>query len=747
MKRFFLFLAGALTIATAQAEGEDSLSLYHLQQIEIKGTRATKSTPVAYDNLSQEELTRNAYGTDMPSVLALTPSMIATNETGIGIGGTSMRLRGTDATRLNVTINGVSMNNPDSHAMYWYDTPDLISAVGSVQVQRGAGLSTNGTGAFGGSVSMTTAPLSSEFEGEASLSYGSYNTQKQAVGISSGLMGGHWAVDARLTHIGSDGYIDRGATDLKSYLLQGAYYNGNTVLKLLSFGGKAKTYLTYNGVTKEDMVLYGRRYHDSGQYYTSDGPFTLTDGSTVAYYDDQTDNYLQLNNQLLLSHRFNNHWSLSAVAFYTYGYGYYKQYKDDASLIEYGLTKDYEAEGDLIREKLMRNHLGGVQGVANYTSDRLDLSFGASWSYYTCPHWGELDWVEGVSNDKISNRWYDNDVEKHDGNLFARASWQAHDRLRLFADLQYRYVSYKAWGVNDNYDWTTEAMQPIDVDKEYHFFNPRVGLNWNASERSSFFLSAAIAQKEPTRGDFTDRYRFAEADSYPTSEKLYDLELGYTYTAPRLSLGINLYYMYYKDQLVKTGQINDSYDALNINVPDSYRRGVELSMAWRVASWLTASANATFSENKIKNYVDKVVDYALEGDVAGAYDYLVTEMGDTQISYSPNVMASWSLDLHHRGFAAVLTGRYVGEQYFTNFENDAMKLDSYCVSDLDLSYTFSTRRAKSVRIGATIYNLFNTSYESNGYGWSEAYEGERTDHAYYFPQAPLHVLANVTIKF
>ena len=205
--------------------------------------------------------------------------------------------------------------------------------------------------------------------------------------------------------------------------------------------------------------------------------------------------------------------------------------------------------------------------------------------------------------------------------------------------------------------------------------------------------------------------------------------------------------MYYKDQLVKTGQINDNYDALNINVPDSYRRGVELSLAWKAASWLTASANATFSENKIKNYIDKVVDYALEGNVAGAYDYLVTEMGDTQISYSPNVMASWSLDFHHKGFAAVLTGRYVGEQYFTNFENDNMKLDSYCVSDLDLSYTFSTRRAKSVRIGATIYNLFNTLYESNGYGWSEAYEGERSDYAYYFPQAPLHVLANVTIKF
>lgn len=750
MKRFFLLSAvGALMLGAtaAKAEGDDSLRLYHLQQIEVRATRATTSTPVAYTDISGETLTRNSYGTDIPTLLALTPSMIATNETGIGIGGTSMRLRGTDATRLNVTINGVAMNNPDSHAMYWYDTPDLISAVGTVQVQRGAGVSTNGTGAFGGAISMTTAPLSTAFEGSASLSYGSYNTQKQAIGLSSGLLNGRWAVDARFTHIGSEGYIDRAATDLCSYFVQGAYYHGNTVVKLLSFGGKAQTYLTYNGVTKEDMALYGRRYHDSGQYETSDGPFLLADGTKVAYHDDETDNYLQLNNQLLMTHRFNDRWAFNTTLFYTYGYGFYKQYKDDATLLEYGLTDDPSIEADLIREKLMRNHMGGIQSAASYTSERLDLSFGGSWSLYTCPHWGELDWVDGMESKQLAGRWYDNDVDKQDANLFARASWQVHDQLRLFADLQYRYVHYKAWGVNDNYDWSSEAMQPIDVDKRYHFFNPRVGAQWQPSAHSTFNFSAAIANKEPTRSDFTDRYRFAEADSYPTSERLYDVELGYTYHSERLTLGMNLYYMWYHDQLVKTGQINDSYDALNINVPKSYRRGIELSAAWNAASWLTLAANATFSQNRIEDYCDKVVDYALSGNVAGEYGYLTTEMGTTKISYSPEAMASWSIDLHQGGFSAVLTGRYVGEQYFTNFENAAMRLDSYSVSDLDLSYTFSTRSAKRVRCGVTIYNLFNTRYESNGYGWSEAYEGERSDYAYYFPQAPLHALANITINF
>ena len=259
--------------AAAERPDDDSLRIYRMQEIEVTATRATEKTPVAFSNLSHDEIARNSYGFDIPSLLALTPSMIATNETGIGIGGTSIRLRGTDATRLNVTVNGVSMNNPDSHSVYWYDTPDLISSVGSVQVQRGAGISTNGTGAFGGAVNMTTAPIGTDFSGEASLSYGSYNTIKQAVRISSGLLGVHWVVDARLTHIGSDGYIDRGATDLKSYMFQTGYYNGRTIVKLLSFGGKAKTYLTYNGVTKDEMKYNGRRYNSGGMYRTEDGRY------------------------------------------------------------------------------------------------------------------------------------------------------------------------------------------------------------------------------------------------------------------------------------------------------------------------------------------------------------------------------------------------------------------------------------------------------------------------------------------
>lgn len=784
MKRIFLILAAAALCPAAQLHAEDlpersgnaapngttaptpekpasgaddSVRMYRLQEVEVTATRASRNTPVAYSDITRSEIARNSYGFDIPSLIAFTPSVVATNETGIGIGGTAIRLRGTDATRINVTINGVAMNNPDSHSMYWYDTPDLISSVGTVQVQRGAGISTNGTGAFGGAINMSTDALQTEFGGDASLSYGSYNTNKQAVHLSSGLMGGHWTLDARLTHIGSDGYIDRGATDLKSYMFQAGYYNGNTMLKFLSFGGKAKTGLTYTGATKEEMRLNGRRFQTEGMYNTSNGPhshYYIKDGkverATVDYYDDQTDNYLQINNQLVLSHRFNEKWTLNATGFYTYGYGFYKQYKDGRTLSEYlNIPTEVAAgkEADLIREKIMRNHLGGLNASASYSARNLDLTFGASYSYYSCPHWGTLDWVDGLESSQIGGRWYDNDVDKQDANVFARASWTVARGLRLFGDLQYRYVSYQAWGVNDNFVSEEVGMQPIDVDKTYHFFNPRAGISYTLAERNNFYASFAVAQKEPTRGDFTDRYKFAADDSYPSSEKLYDWELGYQYTAPRLSLGVNFYYMKYKDQLVPTGIVNDGGDALNANVPESYRRGVELSASWRATGWFTAGANATFSQNRIDNYTEHRVTYDNDENWTPVSEEDVN-LGTMTIAYSPDVIASLFLDFHYRGFEAVFHTQYVGKQYFTNNENDALSLGSYCVTNLNLAYTFRTRSARSVRLGLMVNNLFNAEYEGNGYGYSTYFKEVPSQHtAYYFPQAPLNVLANVTVRF
>ena len=745
MKRIFLF-SGILALsmaATASAqngtEQPDSTAMIELQQVEVTATRAKDHTPTVRTDLSHEQIARGSYALDIPSLLALTPSMIATNETGIGIGGTSIRLRGTDATRLNVTVNSVPVNNPDSHSVYWYDTPDLLSSVGSIQIQRGAGTSTNGTGAFGGAINMTTESLSPEFGGSASLSYGSYNTTKQSVNIHSGLLRGHWIVDARLSHIGSDGYIERGATDLKSYMLQGAYYNAGTMVKLLSFGGKARTYLTYNGVSKEDMALYGRRYHTSGQYVTDSSPYVLADGTHVAYYDDQTDNYLQINNQLLVSHRFNERWAVNATLFYTYGYGFYRQYKDDAWLQGYDNLDIDIAQSDLIRRKIMRNHTGGVNVAGQYTSKSVDLVFGGSWSIYACPHWGELAWVDEATDASLYNdkRWYDNDVRKHDANLFAKINWNIAKGLYLYGDVQYRYVHYKSWGVNDNYNWTTGVMQPVDVNEKYHFFNPHVGLNYEFAKHHAAYFSFAVAHKEPTRSDFTDRYLFSGLEGNPKAERLLDYELGYRFKHPVVDAGINLYYMSYRNQLVHTGLTNEGGDNLNINVPDSYRRGIELTLAVRPAKWFTFGANATYSQNRIKKYTENIGDKQFD-------------MGTRTIAYSPNVIAGTVFDFHVKGFAAVLQTQYVGKQYLTNGNYDDLTLDRYCVTNLDLSYTLQTHRIRSVRFGVALYNLFNTEYCSNGYGGSWL-NGEtlatRGSWACYFPQAPLNVLANVTLNF
>lgn len=740
MKRIFYFVAAMLLPCANAAAQEynlyekvDTTKIYELDAVEVITTYATRTTPVAQENLSKQAIIRSSYGSDMPSALALTPSLIATNETGVGIGATAIRLRGTDATRINVTINGVAMNNPDSHSMYWYDTPDLISSVGSVQVQRGAGVSTNGSGAFGGAVSMTTDALSPEFRGSASLSYGSYNTNKQGINISSGLIADRWVVDARLTHIGSDGYIERGSTDLKSYMAQVGYYADNTKIKLLSFGGSAKTYLTYNGVSRADMEEFGRRYHDSGQYVDANG--------NIAYYDDQTDNYLQFNNQLVVNHSFNQRWMLNATLFYTYGYGYYNQYRDDEELAEY-LNLKRSGEADLIRHKYMLNHNGGANVATNYRTRTLDLVAGGSWSRYTSPHWGTISWVDGVED--VSGHWYDNDVVKDDANLFVRANWTAKEwndnaKLHLFGDLQYRYVGYKTWGTNDNAiegEDGSYTMQPIDVDKEYNFFNPRLGVSY-LTQHHNLFASVAVAHREPTRSDFTDRFMFAADDSYPEPERLTDFEVGYTYSAPRLSLGVKLYYMLYHNQLVATGMVNDGDDALNVNVDKSYRRGVELMASYKAAKWLTLSANTTLSQNRIENYVDQMKNSPTYGQ----------NLGTKTISYSPSVVGSFIADIHHRGWAAMWHTQYVGKQYFTNNETEALSLDAYCVTNLDLSYTMKLRDGGSLRMGVAVNNLFSTLYESNGYGYSYMWDGVRYDEAFFFPQAPINVLANVTVNF
>ncbi len=749
MKRIFFLWGCALCTLTAFGQSPepqlDSVEMYRIQEIEVKATRASAHTPIAHTSLSAEQIESANYGRDIPSLLEMMPSVVATSESGNGIGATSLRIRGTDATRINVTMNGVPMNDAETHSVYWYDTPDVASSVGSIQLQRGAGTSTNGTGAFGGSINMSTAPLSTSFGGSASLSYGSFNTNKQQVAIHSGLLGGHWAVDARLSHVGSDGYVDRASSNLCSYMLQAGYFNGRTMVKALSFGGKARVYLSYTGLTREQMAE-NRRYNPEGEIHgpmldAAGNPLLDESGApvmgVVGFYDNHTDNYLQINNQLIVSHIFNQQWSLNATAHYTRGSGYYQNYKNDQKLSKYGLAP-VVADGvelsrsNLVRRKSMYNDFGGVVASALYSSKRVSLAMGLSANIYDGAHYGTVLGLERVA-DFEPVEYYRNHTTKLDANIFAKVDWQICEGLNLFADLQYRHISHRIGGVNDNYDEVAGAMQRLDIDRRYDFVNPKLGISYSPSRNHTLYASFSVAQKEPTRNNFTD----IREGEYPTSELLLDGELGYRYEGRVLSAAVNLYYMHYKDQLVLTGELSDTGELLSRNVPRSFRRGVELSLAVRPCGWFTFGANATLSQNRILDYTDYI-------------DGRPFARGTTTIAYSPAVIAGTLFDFHTHGFVAQLRTRYVSKQYLTNGEYEELTLDRYCVTDLDLSYTLPAKRLGRVRFGLSLYNLFNTAYCTNGYGglWLEGDTiEERGSWACYFPQAGVNVLANVLVCF
>ena len=734
MKRFFLLTAVALSATFgARAEANSSRNIIEndsvlIQQIEIVATRARHDTPIAHSNISRSAIEERNYGEDIPSLLANLPSVVVASESGTGIGSTSFRVRGTDPSRINVTLNGVPMNDAETHSVYWYDTPDLVSSLGSVQLQRGVGTSTAGTGAFGASLNMTSAPLSSTFSGRASLSYGSFNTSKQEIALSSGLLGGHWAVEGRLSHLASDGYVERASSNLSSYMLQAGYYKGNTSVKLLSFGGVAKVGLAYTGVTAEQMAE-NRRYNPEGEIIIND--------KVVGYYHDHTDNYTQTNNQLIINHIFNPKWSINATTHYTYGGGYYRNYKNGQKLAKYGLAP-IEVESslvertNLIRKKMMSNNFGGVVASALYTAKRITLTLGGSASLYDGVHYGEISGLLEAP-DYPTTEYYRNYTTKWEAACFAKVDWLIAKGLNLYADVQYRHITHLISGVNDNYDDTIQAMQRLDISRRYNFVNPKLGLHYSFRKAHALYASAAVGQKEPTRNNFTD----IRKGEYPTAEKMLDIEVGYNYEAKVVSVGLNLYYMLYRDQLVQTGELSDTGELLSRNFARSYRRGIELLVEVRATKWLTLSGNATLCQNHILGYVDYI-------------DNIAFERGRTTIAYSPSVTAGVVADLHIKGFAARLSTRYVGKQYLTNGEYDDLSLPHYCVSDLDLGYTLRSKRIERVRFGVKIGNLFNAKYCASGYGgsWLEGDTlADRKSWAYYFPQATISALGNVTVNF
>ncbi len=720
----------------------DTLRTIDLQEVEVVSTRATQTTPVAYTNIRKEELKVQNVGQDLPYLLSMTPSAITTSDAGAGIGYTTIRVRGTDGTRINVTANGIPVNDAESHSVFWVNLPDFASSVKDMQIQRGVGTSTNGAGAFGASINMQTGELSMKPYAEFSGSYGSFNTHKETFKIGTGLIKDHWAFDLRLSNIGTDGYIDRASVGLNSYYLQGAYYADNTSIKFISFAGKEKTYHAWNYASKEEMEMYGRRYNSCGYMYTDDN-------GQMYFYDDQTDNYTQKNYQLLFNQTFSPQWNLNVGLHYTKGDGYYQEYKTNRKLVEYALQPflqddEWVKKSDLVRKKAMDNGFGGGIFSINYRNENLSTSMGGGINRYKGDHFGRVLWVKNYNgNLSPDHEYYRNKGTKNDGNIYLKADYRLADNLNVYADMQYRHISYQINGTNDKWNsLTDEGLQQLAIDEKFDFFNPKVGLSWQMNRNSRIFGSFSVAHKEPTRNNYTDGKLF----DHPKAERLTDYELGYTYANSWLNIGANLYYMDYKDQLVLTGELNEIGEPLAANMPDSYRMGLELMAGVRTGFGFSWDVNATWSRNRIQNFTETLYD---NEDVSG--DKWEIHHGDTPIAFSPDFLLNNTFGYRYKGFEASLQSQYVSKQYMNNARQEDQTLDAYFVSNLRLAYTFKLPYVKEVTVGFTVFNLFNEEYENNGYAGSGFYydgsEKVRYNYAGYAAQAGTNILGHLNISF
>lgn len=722
----------------------DSLRNVELQAVQVVATRATAKTPVAYTNVRKAELTKSNFGQDIPYLLMLTPSVVATSDAGTGIGYTGFRVRGTDANRINITTNGVPLNDSESQSVFWVNMPDFAASVEDLQVQRGVGTSTNGAGAFGASINMRTENLGMTPYGRVDLSGGSFGTLRRSVKLGSGRIGRHWAVDARLSKICSDGYVDRADVDLKSYFAQVGYFGTNTAVKFVTFGGKEITGIAWNGLSAEDEALYGRRYNSAGLMYVDD--------QGVPHYYHNTDNYEQRHYQAILTHSFSRSLQLNLTAHYTDGFGYTDEYRRGRKLKEYALQQ-YTENGvtikktDLIRQKYLDNGFGGFIGSLAWRTGAWEWLFGASGNIYQGDHFGRITYIKQYFEALPPNfEYYRNSAEKKEGAVFTKANWQLTPALNVFADLQLRAIDYTIDGITDEYDDVQDGMQHIALDKAFRFFNPKAGLTYRFDDAHTAFASVAVAHREPNRTNYTE----AGIGQYPTPERLIDYELGYRYASPALSVGLGLYYMQYKDQLVLDGRLSDVGQMLTSNVPDSYRMGAELTLGWQLVPRLLRWDGAlTISRNKIKEYTQYTSVYDAD------YEWIDLKeevLHDTDIAYSPSVVGSSMLTFTCAGMEATWTSRFVGSQYLDNTQRSDRSLPSYWVNDLRLGYTIPMSLVRKMTVGLQLNNLLGLAYSSNAYIYDAGYVqtaaglGAYADLRYY-PQAGFNVMGSLAIEF
>ncbi|MEA2041810.1 MAG: TonB-dependent receptor [Bacteroidota bacterium] len=703
-------------------EGEVAKLVFRLHEatvmtdeITIFGTRAGKSAPLAFTEVNKEEIEKNNLGKDIPYILEMTPALITNSDAGNGVGYTTMRIRGSDISRINVTLDGVPLNDSESQGVWWVDLPDYASSVENIQVQRGAGTSTNGAGAFGANINFSTSKPNYDPVGEINTSYGSFNTYKTNIKVGTGLINNHFGLNARVSKIHSDGFIDRATTDMESVHLSGIYTDKKNLVKINLLHGIEETYQAWYGVTKDRL--------DTGRTHN---PYS---------YDNETDNYKQTHAQLFFTHSFSNFLILKTALHYTKGAGYYEQYKNDESFDDYQLENPVIgdstlSETDLIRRKWLDNDFYGIVYSLKYIAGNFDIIYGGSANQYEGGHFGRVIWMQHTAGTDIRHQWYTNDGIKTDFNNYIKVNYKITHELTLWGDMQYRMINYSIDGIDDD-------LRDISQTNDYGFLNPKAGLSYS-SGLNKLYASLSTAQREPTRTDFAD----APSDIKPTPETLYDYEMGYNITGDFYTVDANLYYMDYKNQLVLTGQINDVGSPISVNVPESYRTGIELSGAVKLMNIIKWEANAAFSKNKIKNFTAYVDDWDNWGDQeTESYD-------ETDISFSPELVAKSKISANlFSNFSVALTTQYVSRQYIDNTGNQDRSIDPYLVNNINLNYHFSFKKIKRINLYFSLNNFTNEKYETNAWVYRYISGGSKSAEYGYFPQAGMHFMSGLSIKF
>jgi iron complex outermembrane receptor protein len=711
-----------------------------MQPVEIRALRAGDKAPFTKTDIGKHQIEQTNIGQDLPFLLNQTPSVVINSDAGNGVGYTGIHIRGTDATRINMTLNGIPYNDAESQGIYFVDLPDLVSSVNSIQIQRGVGTSSNGAGAFGATMNFSTNEYNEKPYAEINNSFGSFNTWKNTVKAGSGLIDGHFTIDARLSRISSDGYIDRATSNLQSFYLSTAWMNQSSSLRFNILSGKEKTYQAWNGIPGAklfgDQAALDQHYQDNvgSLYFTQADSLNLYNSNKRTYnyftYNNQTDNYQQTHYQLFFNHAVNQEFSFNAAAFLTRGKGYFEEYKTQDALSNYGLSPqviggDTVTSSDIIRQQWLDNYFYGGIFSLQYKDRQTQLTAGGGWDRYDGKHYGNIIWSQ-IGNIPYNYQYYNIPAHKTDFNIYQKWQQQLSTHLTVFADLQYRHVGYALDGF--------QAEPTLFIDKNYNFLNPKAGLTWSGHEWQSY-LSWSRASHEPNRDDFE-----AGLDQQPRPETLDDFEWSYEKKTIRHSWGATAYYMVYKDQLVLTGRVNDVGGYTRTNIPSSYRLGLELQGSSRISSWFTVMGNLALSSNKVKNYTEYIDDYDNGGQKSFSYKH-------PDIAFSPDIVGAANLRFFpFPDYEISLPAKFVSKQYLDNSQKEDRKLNGYYAQDLRMNYALKLRPFQEIDLIFQLNNVFNKKYEANGYTYSYFYGGGLVTENFYFPMASTNFMLAVNIK-